>query len=200
MAIAKPDGSGNRKAKVLLVDDHPIVRQGLAQVISLDRGMEVCGEAANAHEALKRVATLNPDIAVVDISLKEGNGIQLIKDMRLRHPRVPVLVLSMHDESVFAERAPYPVIIVELDEACHARLEADVRKPPAVKGRLGARDASCRIATDIESDVIGWAGMPVRAPATGHEAAPIDGSKLASAAQSAHGRGSWLRRGEKAIT
>ena len=93
------------KAQVLLVDDHPIVRQGLGELINEQRDMAVCGEAASAHAALKEIAASRPDVAIVDISLKEGNGIELIKDVRRRHGDVPILVLSMHDESLYAERA-----------------------------------------------------------------------------------------------
>lgn len=98
---------GIRKAKtrVLLVDDHPILRRGLAQLINQEADMTVCGEAEDAPRAFEAVSTLLPDVAVVDISLKGGNGIELIKNVKARFPDLPILVLSMHDESLYAERA-----------------------------------------------------------------------------------------------
>lgn len=93
------------KTRVLLVDDHPILRRGLAQLINQEQDMTVCGEAEDAPKAFEAVSTLHPDVAVVDISLKGGNGIELIKNVKARFPDLPILVLSMHDESLYAERA-----------------------------------------------------------------------------------------------
>lgn len=93
------------KTKVLIVDDHPVVRQGLVRLIELQSDLCVCGEAANAHEALEAIETLKPDVAIVDLSLdKDLGGIELIKDIKTQFSQLPVLVLSMHSESVFAER------------------------------------------------------------------------------------------------
>ena len=93
------------KKRVLLVDDHPIVRERLGELIALEVDLEVCGEAEDAQGALDAVARAQPDIAIVDISLKDSYGIELIKDLKERHPNLPVLVLSMHEESMYAERA-----------------------------------------------------------------------------------------------
>ena len=93
------------KIKVLLVDDHPILRAGLGKLINQEADMMVCGEAEDAPKAFDAVGTLLPDVAVVDISLKGSNGIELIKNLKARYPNLPVLVLSMHDESLYAERA-----------------------------------------------------------------------------------------------
>ena len=93
------------KARVLLVDDHPILRKGLAQMINMEQDLMVCGEAEEAGKAFELVGTLQPDVAVVDISLKTGNGIELVKNVKARYPELPILVLSMHDESLYAERA-----------------------------------------------------------------------------------------------
>ena len=96
-----------RKAKyrVLLIDDHPILRRGLTQLINQEADLMVCGEADEAPKAFDAVATMKPDVAVVDISLKGGNGLELIKNIKARFPELPLLVLSMHDESLYAERA-----------------------------------------------------------------------------------------------
>jgi DNA-binding NarL/FixJ family response regulator len=93
------------KARVLLVDDHPILRKGMAQLINQELDMMVCGEAEEAPKAFELVGTLNPDVALVDISLKGGNGLELIKNIKARYPDLPLLVLSMHDETLYAERA-----------------------------------------------------------------------------------------------
>jgi len=93
------------KRGVLIVDDHPIVRQGLAQLIDQEHDLHVCGQAEDAHAALKAIRELTPDLAVVDISLKDTSGIELIKDIKVQHPGLPVLTLSMHDEGIYAERA-----------------------------------------------------------------------------------------------
>jgi DNA-binding NarL/FixJ family response regulator len=93
------------RARVLIVDDHPAVREALALRIGQQRDLEVCGEAADTGEALRLIADARPDVAVVDITLKTGNGIDLIKRIRDRDDRVRILVWSMHSESLYAERA-----------------------------------------------------------------------------------------------
>lgn len=93
------------KVKVLIVDDHPIVRQGLVQMIGREIDMTVCAEAETAFDALKAVAATGPDVAIVDLSLKGTSGLELLKDLKVRNPKLPVLVLSMFDESMYAERA-----------------------------------------------------------------------------------------------
>ncbi|HZV35760.1 MAG TPA: response regulator transcription factor [Verrucomicrobiae bacterium] len=93
------------KTKILLVDDHPLVREWLANLINQQLDLQVCGEAANSSEALEHVGTAKPDIAVVDISMEGGSGIELIKNIKALYPNVIVIVLSMHDEMLYAERA-----------------------------------------------------------------------------------------------
>jgi len=92
------------RPSVMIVDDHPIVRQGLAELLRQEPDLRVCCEAEDAHQALQTLQQYRPDVVVVDISLKDSNGIELIKDIKIRFPRVQVLVLSMHDESLYAER------------------------------------------------------------------------------------------------
>ena len=93
------------KTQVLIVDDHPVVRDGLATIINHERDMNVCGEADDAHQALKAIVELKPDIIVVDISLKSSDGIELTKIIKAGHPKLFVIILSVHAESVYAERA-----------------------------------------------------------------------------------------------
>jgi len=93
------------KHKVLLVDDHPLVREGLVNLINQQADLQVCGEASNEPQALEIIQTVQPHVAIVDISLENGSGIELIKSIKAMFPTVTVLVLSMHDESLYAERA-----------------------------------------------------------------------------------------------
>lgn len=94
----------SKKKKVFVVDDHPFVREGLKQVLDQQEDLAVCGESATAREALANFEQANPDIIVVDLSLEDRNGVELIKDIRTRSQQVPILVLSMHDETLHAER------------------------------------------------------------------------------------------------
>ena len=93
------------KKAVFVVDDHPLLRQGLALMINREPDLMVCGEAEEAQTALKEICARKPDILIVDISLKGPDGLDLLKNLRALHPDLPVLVLSMHDESIYAERA-----------------------------------------------------------------------------------------------
>jgi DNA-binding NarL/FixJ family response regulator len=90
---------------VFVVDDHPIVRQGLAQLINQEADLMVCGEAEDARSTLDCLSLTRPDILIVDVSLEGPDGIDLLKEIRARDSRLPVLILSMHDESLYAERA-----------------------------------------------------------------------------------------------
>jgi len=91
--------------RIVIVDDHPLFRKGLEQLIHSDGAFAVCGEAGNASEAMDVIRKLDPDLAIVDISLPGANGIELIKNIRAEFPKLPILVLSMHDESLYALRA-----------------------------------------------------------------------------------------------
>ena len=93
------------KRTVFLVDDHPLVREWLTNLINQQPDLAVCGETESAPRALQAIAAAQPEVAIVDISLKDSSGIELIKSLKLSHPDVAVLVLSMHDESLYAERA-----------------------------------------------------------------------------------------------
>jgi DNA-binding NarL/FixJ family response regulator len=97
-------GDSRAKSRVLLVDDHPIIRQGLSQLINSEPDLEVCGEASSAGEALEKLIAPLPDLMIVDISLTDRNGVELIKDIVAKHPAMPCLALSMYDESMYAVR------------------------------------------------------------------------------------------------
>ncbi len=100
-----PAASTSVPAKVLIVDDHPAVREGLMSRISRQRDLIICGEAATVAEALRLVEITQPDVVVIDISLSEGNGIDLIKRIRTRNSSIRMLACSMHPDSLYAERA-----------------------------------------------------------------------------------------------
>lgn len=93
------------KKKIYLVDDHPIVRQGLAQMINNEADLEVVGQGEDAYGSLRALRGIKPDLVMVDVSLKDSDGIDLVKELKAQSPGLPVLVLSMHDESLYAERA-----------------------------------------------------------------------------------------------
>jgi DNA-binding NarL/FixJ family response regulator len=93
------------KSRILLVDDHPIVRQGLSELINNEKDLVMSGTAEDLNKALEAIETLKPDLVIVDISLKGSNGIELLKNIKVRYPKMLVLMLSMHDESLYAVRA-----------------------------------------------------------------------------------------------
>jgi DNA-binding NarL/FixJ family response regulator len=90
---------------VLIIDDHPLLRQGLAMLINQQKDMQVCGEAEEAHTAMHCIAQKRPDIIILDLTLKGPDGLDLLKTIRASDPDLPVLILSMHDEAIYAERA-----------------------------------------------------------------------------------------------
>ena len=103
MTPAQPTGK-NPATRILLVDDHPMVRERLAEIIGHEKDLMVCGEAEDRASALAAISAAAPDLAIIDLALKNSNGLELIKDIHSRWPRLLMLVLSMHDESLYAER------------------------------------------------------------------------------------------------
>ena len=101
----QPKGPEKQKRRVLIVDDHAVLREGLAMVINQELDLVVCGEAEDAPGALKLVGAAEPDVVIVDLSLVGGSGLELIHDIKAQRPDLPTLVLSLHDETLHAERA-----------------------------------------------------------------------------------------------
>jgi DNA-binding NarL/FixJ family response regulator len=97
-----PCARGQRR--VLIVDDHPIVRQGLRRMIETEADLVVCGEVQTEREARAAIRALVPDVVIVDISLAQGDGLELVRDVHAQRPELPMLVLSMHDELIYGER------------------------------------------------------------------------------------------------
>ena len=95
-------------AKILVVDDHPLMREGIVTQISDEQDLEVCGEAEDVGDAMDLVKSTQPDLAIIDISLKTGDGLDLVADIKKRCPHVKMLILSAHQESLYAERSLAP--------------------------------------------------------------------------------------------
>jgi DNA-binding NarL/FixJ family response regulator len=105
IASAPPPVAPVAKKRILLVDDHPFMRAGLGQLIDKQPDMAVCGEAGNPAEALQALSKSQPDLVLTDLTMPGRSGLEFIKDLRAAHTEAPILIMSMHDESVFAERA-----------------------------------------------------------------------------------------------
>src|SRR5256714_3945565 len=102
----KPASKAEKAKRIVIVDDHPLFRKGLEQLIhSSGDAFHICGEAGDAGEGISVIRQLKPDLAIVDLSLPGANGIELVKNIRAEFPKLPVLILSMHDESLYALRA-----------------------------------------------------------------------------------------------
>jgi DNA-binding NarL/FixJ family response regulator len=104
MSISKRTSPAASRKKILIVDDHPMTRLGMAQLIGGESDLAVCGEAANAAEALDAIDAARPDLVIADITMPGKSGLEFVKDVLVLHPELPVLVVSMHDESLYAER------------------------------------------------------------------------------------------------
>lgn len=105
MGVGKPLKKKKKKSRVLIVDDHPIARYGIAQLINHEPDLSVCGEAEDAHTGLEAVGASKPDLVIVDLLLKGQDGFELIKNIKAQYEKLPILVLSMYGESPYAERA-----------------------------------------------------------------------------------------------
>lgn len=104
MTTRKSRSKGSAKKTIFILDDHPMMREGLAQLINHEADLAVCGDAGTARDLEGAIARLKPDLLLADISLPEKNGLEVIKDMQALYPELPVLIISMHDESLYAER------------------------------------------------------------------------------------------------
>src|SRR6266481_7030596 len=105
MMNSQPSPTGARKGRIFLVDDHPLVRDGLTNLINGQNDLIVCGEAEDSAGAISGIEKTRPDVVLVDISLKNESGLELVKNLESQFPLVALIVLSMHDEALYAERA-----------------------------------------------------------------------------------------------
>ena len=144
--MIKTRAEANKIIRILIVDDHPLVRQGISKIIEKESDLQICAEASSANEAITLINKMLPDFIIVDISLDEDHsGIDLVKAVRERFPKIRALVLSMHDESLFAERAiragargyltkkEAPVKIIE---AIHTILSGDIFINQKISGQI----------------------------------------------------------------
>src|ERR1051325_5006627 len=104
-AKQNPVPAKDRRTRILLVDDHAVVRYGIAQLINREGDLTVCGEEEEASKALGTITSLKPDLVIADISLKDSSGLELMRNIKAQDPKLPVLVVSAHDESIYAEIA-----------------------------------------------------------------------------------------------
>jgi DNA-binding NarL/FixJ family response regulator len=105
MIRPKKTGEQDHRARILLVDDHAVVRFGISQLINRQSDIMVCGEEEDASKAMTAISTLKPDLVIADISLKDSSGLELMRNIKAQHPGLPVLVVSVHDEAIYAETA-----------------------------------------------------------------------------------------------
>jgi DNA-binding NarL/FixJ family response regulator len=160
MSLRMTANAGRSRYRVLVVDDHPIVRQGLALLIDQEPDLMVCGEAEEADSALAAIAAEPPDVLLLDISLPGPDGIELLKTIRSIYPTLPVLVLSMHDESTYAERA------------LRAGANGYIMKQEATENVLvalrrimrGEMYVSDRLASEMLRQIASGAGKPSQGP------------------------------------
>lgn len=170
--------SVKKTSKVLLVDDHPVVRKGLSLLIKDDPGLSVCGEASNAAECMVLLKKLMPDMVLTDVSLGASSGLELVKDIRGVNTNIPILVFSIHDEDLYAERAlsagANGYIMKQADsdsllKAIHKVLDGEIYLSPAMTSRMlrklsGNKDASQKpvagvdMLSDRELEVFGLIG------------------------------------------
>jgi len=164
MTATTPERGRPAKKTILIVDDHPVLRRGLAVLIESEPDLAVCAEAATCPAALEAIRESQPDLVIVDLELGEGHGLDLIKDMKKRHPEIPALVLSMHDESVYAERslragARGYVTKQQLDDtvlvAIRRLLDGETYMSDKLEGRLAAKYIGGRkLETDSPLDAL----------------------------------------------
>jgi DNA-binding NarL/FixJ family response regulator len=161
--------SSAHPAKVLIVDDHELVRRGLVEMIDREADLAVCGEAADAPTAMSRIREQEPDIVVADITLAHGDGLELVKQVQAAYPQVRVLVLSMHDEQLYAERAiragamgyvsknePAEAIVEAVRSILHGRVHVSERFANRVVQRMavqGGADESTPLDTLSDREV-----------------------------------------------
>jgi DNA-binding NarL/FixJ family response regulator len=165
------------KRKVFIVDDHPVVRDGLTVLINHEPDLYVCGQAAQARQALIAISELKPDVAIVDITLDGSDGIELTKDIKARYPKLPVIVLSMHDESIYAERVLHAgaraylmkdAVSDKIITAIHTVLSGDIYVSDIMAKKLLRKLAGNHVdaintpignLTDREFEVFRWIGQ-----------------------------------------
>jgi len=158
--ISKP-----RATRIVLVDDHPVVREGLAESINREHDLTVCAQAEDYRAALKAIENTKPELVVVDLMLKDSSGMELIKDIHTRWPRLLILVVSMHDETLYAERVlragaqgyitkqqATRDILLAIRRVLSGGIYLNERTASSVLARLAAKQAVTDSITDLLAD------------------------------------------------
>jgi DNA-binding NarL/FixJ family response regulator len=153
------------KKKILIVEDHPMMREGLRGVINREPDLQICGETENAHQALEAVRKLNPHLVLVDITLPGKSGLELVKDLKAAHPAVPILAISMHDESLYAERMlragargyitkqqPPGELVKAIHQVLANRVYVSQQVSETLLQRFSGRSQSARFGTELLTD------------------------------------------------
>jgi len=140
MAQAKSNPAKDNRARVLLVDDHAVVRFGIAQLINRQPDLVVCGEEEDAAKAMSAIDKLKPDLVIADISLKDSSGLELMRNIKAQYSKLPMLVVSAHDESIYAEIAFRPGALGYLmKEEALEKIPAAIRR--VLSGNIYVSDA-----------------------------------------------------------
>jgi DNA-binding NarL/FixJ family response regulator len=164
MAQAKPKVAEDNRIRILLVDDHAVVRFGMAQLINREPDLAVCGEEEDAANAFSAIGKLRPDLVIADISLKDSSGLELMRNIKAQYPKLPILVVSAHDESVYAEIAFRAGALGYL-----MKHEALNKVVPAIRrvlsGNIYVSDALA--ARMVQQQVLGKAPDPHESPVAG---------------------------------
>ncbi len=158
------------RRKVLIVDDHPIVRQGLRRLIETEPDLDVCGDVATESQARQAIRDLHPDVVIVDLLLQEGDGMELVRDVSAHHPELPMLVLSMHDEATYAQR-----LIAEGASGYIMKQEASEQLLTALRTVLrGQRYVSEQLAASLRGRAQGGATQDVSADGDSMPRDPVE--------------------------
>jgi len=160
--MSRKEQSANRpkRKKILLVDDHPLMRRGQADLLNREPDLEVCGEAGTAREAMEAIVKLKPDLVLVDMALPDKDGLELIKDIQALHPDLPVLAMSMQDESLYAAR-----VLRAGGRGYVMKAEGSERLAGAIRTVLSGQVAlSPRMSAKVLESMVGPAGKPDAGP------------------------------------
>jgi len=160
MPAKTPNAGGPKRTKILLVDDHPLMRRGQADLLEREADLAVCGEAGTARAAMEAIAKLQPDLVLVDMALPDKNGLELIKDIRALHPGLPVLAMSMQDESIYAAR-----VLRAGGRGYVMKGDAPEQLAPAIRAVLGGQVAlSPRMSAKMLESMVGQNGQNGEGP------------------------------------
>ncbi len=160
MPPKEPPTNPAKRRKILLVDDHPLMRRGQADLLNREPDFVVCGEAGTAREAMEAIAKLKPDLVLVDMALPDKDGLELIKDIQALHPGLPVLAMSMQDESLYAPR-----VLRAGGRGYLMKQEGPELLAGAIRTVLGGQVAlSPRMSAKMLETMVGPAGQTVGGP------------------------------------